>query len=388
MIEKLYSLNSEIILIVNENHKKHILTELLKNKNIYNYNKSIYYYQTVPINIIVKLNNDNSNGIINSINDFFSNKNTDSSVLFLSAKTPLISLNTMKNFFDILETDDIYQSAILTRNNKECVNHEIVITDINNQFIKITKNNCNYIKNNTLINVGIYSFKLKTFISVLNKLNLNHKQENFLVSCLNNIRQLQINNNNYNNIAIINSENMITNVDETISFNTSTNEQIDDEYFKNFKMENILDSKNNLSYVNINNLLKVLKQLSSGCDPINMSLCDSYRTYIKNMCNPDTINKKIMLVIKFKNNIIGTGSVLIENKIIHELGSVAHIEDIVIDSEYRGMGLASVLMNELIKLSKMNNCYKIILDASNDVKPFYKKLGFKDNATNMRLNLI
>ena len=69
------------------------------------------------------------------------------------------------------------------------------------------------------------------------------------------------------------------------------------------------------------------------------------------------------------------------------MGSVGHIEDIVIDMEYRGLGLAKMLMTKLIDCAKDYGCYKIILDASDNVKGFYEKLGFIQQANNMRLNL-
>ena len=70
------------------------------------------------------------------------------------------------------------------------------------------------------------------------------------------------------------------------------------------------------------------------------------------------------------------------------MGKVGHIEDVVVDSEFRGMGLAKMLTEELINIAKTNGCYKVILDAADDVKEFYQSLGFKIHANNMRLSLL
>ena len=80
--------------------------------------------------------------------------------------------------------------------------------------------------------------------------------------------------------------------------------------------------------------------------------------------------------IKFENNIAGMGTLLIENKIIHNFGKVGHIEDIVIDYKFRGLGLGNKLINYLINLANKNNCYKVILNCNSKVESFYKKCGF------------
>jgi len=126
-----------------------------------------------------------------------------------------------------------------------------------------------------------------------------------------------------------------------------------------------------------NGYLDILNQLS----PININLIkkDDFNEYIKNL--PNNIN--IFIIIDEKNNkIVGSGTLLIEHKIIHNLGKVGHIEDVVIDKNYRGLGLGKIIINKLIEEAKINKCYKIILVSNNDNTIFYNKLGFtkKDNS--------
>lgn len=82
-----------------------------------------------------------------------------------------------------------------------------------------------------------------------------------------------------------------------------------------------------------------------------------------------------------KNKIIGTGSIIIESKIIHNFGIVGHIEDIVIDINYRNYGLGKLIVNFLVDFAKSKNCYKVILTCNNFNLEFYEKIGFnkKDN---------
>lgn len=87
-------------------------------------------------------------------------------------------------------------------------------------------------------------------------------------------------------------------------------------------------------------------------------------------------NNHIIIVIEDNNKIIGSGTLLIENKVIHNMGSVGHIEDIIIHNNYRKLGLGKKIIDELVNISVKSNCYKIILDCSEKNTKFYEKSGF------------
>ncbi len=82
--------------------------------------------------------------------------------------------------------------------------------------------------------------------------------------------------------------------------------------------------------------------------------------------------------------IVGSTSMIIEPKFIHDGGNVAHIEDVVVSKEYQGKGIGEMLMKSLLDLAKDSNCYKTILNCSDEVKPFYEKIGFKITSNGMR----
>jgi len=82
--------------------------------------------------------------------------------------------------------------------------------------------------------------------------------------------------------------------------------------------------------------------------------------------------------------VVGSTTMIIEPKFIHNGGNVAHIEDVVVSKEHQGKGIGKILMNSLLELAKDNNCYKIILDCSDELKPFYEKIGFKKHSNGMR----
>ena len=55
-------------------------------------------------------------------------------------------------------------------------------------------------------------------------------------------------------------------------------------------------------------------------------------------------------------------------------------------SEYQSKGIGEQLINHVLNYAKKNDCYKTILDCSDDVKPFYEKIGFKSRFNEMRFD--
>jgi len=84
------------------------------------------------------------------------------------------------------------------------------------------------------------------------------------------------------------------------------------------------------------------------------------------------------------NKIVGSTTLLIEQKFIHEGGLVGHIEDVVVRKDYEGKGVGMKLIRSLLDYAKEKNCYKTILDCKDDVKPFYEKIGFHEESNGMR----
>jgi glucosamine-phosphate N-acetyltransferase len=82
--------------------------------------------------------------------------------------------------------------------------------------------------------------------------------------------------------------------------------------------------------------------------------------------------------------ILGCATLLIEHKIIHDFGKVAHIEDVVIHPDYQGKGYGKILVQTLMeKAKKEPGCYKVILDCDESKVPFYEKCGMKKKSIGM-----
>ena len=95
-------------------------------------------------------------------------------------------------------------------------------------------------------------------------------------------------------------------------------------------------------------------------------------------------NKNIHIwVIEVNNEIIASGTILYETKLIHNISLYAHIEDIIVSSKYRKNGYGLILLNELVDVCKKNNTYKILLDCQEELIKFYEKSGFKKNGSQM-----
>ena len=61
------------------------------------------------------------------------------------------------------------------------------------------------------------------------------------------------------------------------------------------------------------------------------------------------------------NKIVGSTTLLIEQKFIHEGGLVGHIEDVVVRKDYEGKGIGIKLVMSMLERAKEKNCYKTIL---------------------------
>ena len=125
---------------------------------------------------------------------------------------------------------------------------------------------------------------------------------------------------------------------------------------------------------------ELLSQLTSAEKP-------SEEDFIKRVeeINKRNCEKIIVCENLSDKKIIGTITIIIELKFIHNLGKVAHVEDFVVDSNYRGLHLGTKLMNLAKDLAKKENCYKIILDCNEKLKTFYEKFDFIQNNYSMQL---
>ena len=120
-----------------------------------------------------------------------------------------------------------------------------------------------------------------------------------------------------------------------------------------------LDFLRNASGLNKNNAKEILKKIKQ---------------------NPNHI---IHVAIDDKK-IVGSTTLFIEQKFIHDGGLVGHIEDVVVRKDYEGKGIGMKLVISLLDVAKQRKCYKTILNCEDNLRPFYEKIGFKKATNEMR----
>lgn len=96
--------------------------------------------------------------------------------------------------------------------------------------------------------------------------------------------------------------------------------------------------------------------------------------------NPD----HLIFVAVQNGTIIGSITLIVEQKFIHDGGKVGHIEDVVVSKKHQRKGIGEKLVNFALNYAKKQGCYKTILDCDDSVKKFYEKIGFKAHSHGMR----
>ena len=130
-----------------------------------------------------------------------------------------------------------------------------------------------------------------------------------------------------------------------------------------------------------NGFLKSLDSLKLASD---IDKTKAEEVFEKINSNPDYI----IAVAEIEGKVVGSTTLIIESKFIHQGGLVGHIEDVSVDKDFQGKKIGEKIMKYLIEVSKDRGCYKTILNCTDDVKKFYEKLGFKQVASELRLDNI
>jgi glucosamine-phosphate N-acetyltransferase len=80
--------------------------------------------------------------------------------------------------------------------------------------------------------------------------------------------------------------------------------------------------------------------------------------------------------------IIGCIKIIIERKFYNIKSYVGHVEDVVIDNDYRGNGYGQLLVEHVTKIWAQK-CYKINLTCSDKNVGFYEKCTYRNSGTCM-----
>uniref|UniRef100_A0A8R1DQN3 Glucosamine 6-phosphate N-acetyltransferase n=1 Tax=Caenorhabditis japonica TaxID=281687 RepID=A0A8R1DQN3_CAEJA len=95
-------------------------------------------------------------------------------------------------------------------------------------------------------------------------------------------------------------------------------------------------------------------------------------------------NYHIVVIEDITNGkIVGSATLVIEMKFIHETGSRGRVEDVVVDREMRRQKLGAVLLKTLVSLGKSLGVYKLSLECKPELLPFYSQFGFENDCNFM-----
>ncbi|XP_032662627.1 probable glucosamine 6-phosphate N-acetyltransferase isoform X2 [Odontomachus brunneus] len=96
----------------------------------------------------------------------------------------------------------------------------------------------------------------------------------------------------------------------------------------------------------------------------------------------NNITKDQFLKDIYTGKIIGCATLLVEQKFIHNCGLRGRLEDVVVDNNYRGKSLGKLVVTIIVQLSRYFHCYKLSLDCTDRLVPFYENIGFKREPNN------
>ena len=105
------------------------------------------------------------------------------------------------------------------------------------------------------------------------------------------------------------------------------------------------------------------------------------------ICNNDVIDSIYGNITNINIEIICSGTIIIEPKIIRGCKNVGHIEDIVVKAAFRGNNLSQTILNKLKLYAEERNCYKVILDCHENLKKNYMRNGFEVKGIQMAVYL-
>lgn len=80
--------------------------------------------------------------------------------------------------------------------------------------------------------------------------------------------------------------------------------------------------------------------------------------------------------------VVGFCSLVVKNNLWQE-GNLGHIDELVVDTEYRGQGIGTQLLEQIIQIARERGCRRVELDTAfhrREAHQFYEQRGFENRA--------
>jgi glucosamine-phosphate N-acetyltransferase len=94
----------------------------------------------------------------------------------------------------------------------------------------------------------------------------------------------------------------------------------------------------------------------------------------------------LTFVARAGRRVVGTVSLLLEQKFLHGGGWVGHVEDVAVHRDYQGRGVGSALVRHATEEARRRGCYKVILNCYERLVPFYERLGYRPHDAGLRID--
>ncbi len=118
----------------------------------------------------------------------------------------------------------------------------------------------------------------------------------------------------------------------------------------------------------------------------HLSSVDLTRAEAQNIWEARTSAGICSIVAEETGRVIGTASLMIEQKFIHRGGLVGHIEDVAVHRDHWRKGIGTSMVDYLTKMAVDKGCYKVILNCLDHLVPFYERIGYHRYDSGLRFN--
>jgi len=120
-------------------------------------------------------------------------------------------------------------------------------------------------------------------------------------------------------------------------------------------------------------------QLMNGFRDVNIDMESNEFNKIYNRL----FNNGCIIVSEQNGALLGSITILTEQKFIHNSAVYAHIEDVFVDEKHRHKKIGKELVNKAIEYCKNNGVFKISLNCAESLKEFYSLNNFENRQINM-----
>ena len=99
---------------------------------------------------------------------------------------------------------------------------------------------------------------------------------------------------------------------------------------------------------------------------------EEFKAFLK-----DKPNNIEIWILEKDNKIVATTTVIYEKKLIFNMCTFAHIEDVCVLKEYQSQGIGSKIIKFILEQARNKKCFKVTLVCNEKTSEFYIKNGFE-----------